>query len=175
MKDLLPILGGAIAAILGGALTFAATWFNQRAAHRRQQEAERKGKLLDAYSDWAATLDRQFGRLRYAANRANPAGVSEGERQARSTELGALWEGIREADVGLKRVAYRLRFLEPDDGRRERVKEMTESLTAIYESYPEWNVFEQQVRAAEWGDLAAPHTRKLTELLDELARQPLLR
>jgi hypothetical protein len=175
VKDLFPILGGAVAAILGGALTFVATWFNQRAAHRRQQEADRKARLLDAYSDWAATLDRQFHRVRYLANRANPRGISDDDFKARSAELAALWDGIHEADSGLKRLAYRLRFLEPDAARREKIARITGSVTAIYDSYPEWTVFEQQVHASDWGDLAAPYGQDLTNLLDDLARQPLLR
>lgn len=167
MKDLLPVLGGALAALLGGILGLFANWFTQRAAHKREQLAERKAKLLDAYADWAALLSRQYHRLIFAAARADLQGLSPVELEDRRVELSRLWDEIRDADVSLKRTTYRLQFLEATEARRQTVKRITDSVTLLYDTYPEWSVFEQQVRASS-ADLTTPYQEELEGLLREL-------
>ena len=174
MDDVLKIIGGAVAAAIGGFIAWLGNRSTQRVVHERQRDADRRAKLLEAYAEWASLIDRQYIRLRFAAMQGDGGSLSEEERKDKLPELLRMWEEVRDADVGVKRASYRIILMEPSADRRESVRSITGQVTFWSAGYKTWLEFAERVCQAA-GELQPTFETDLRALVDALANDASLR
>jgi hypothetical protein len=168
---------GAGTTLLATLLTFVGMFVNQRAGHRREQEAARKATLREAYAEWAAMLDQHFERLRWLVGREKEAGsdLSDDQRKEHDAYLRRLVEEIRDAARPLMKTMHILLLLEADASLRTAVTELTEKVTGVGAGPAEWIQFQIRVDLINAGAAVPPHTAGLAELMEKLQESGALR